>query len=76
MMSSPFGPFLIDTRKSIVLNSGGFHLNEWTHVTFVFLTVSFSVSNPTPLSIGVKINPSVLYSNNSSRCFCKIVLHP
>ena len=31
----PFLSFLMDTRKSIVLNSGGFHLNDFSHVNFL-----------------------------------------
>jgi len=48
-----------------VLNSGGFHLNECSHVTFLIGADSPSVEPPTPKVAGVNIKPSILYSRVS-----------
>jgi hypothetical protein len=60
---------IVDKRKSTVLNSAGFHLKECSHVTRVFGLGFPIVFVPTPIFAGVKMRPSVLYSNTPSCSF-------
>ena len=55
--------FTIVTRKSIVLASAGFHLNDSGHVILVLgPAASPPASPPAGASAGVKMMPSVVYS--------------
>ena len=59
----PLESFTIVARKSIVLASAGFHLNDIGHVILVFgPAASPPASPPAGASAGVKMMPSVLYS--------------
>ena len=60
----PFESFTMVARKSMVLASVGFHLNDSGHVILVFgPAASPPASPPTGASAGVKMMPSVMYSN-------------
>ena len=65
------------TKKSTVLNSAGFHLNEDSHVDFTmgpgFPPIVFP---PTGNNDGVKMSPSVLYAKTPSFIFDNILEHP
>ena len=64
------------TKKSIVLNSAGFHLNDKSQVDLYNGPALPIKLLPAPVSDGVKIKPSVLYSNSPSFIFDKIIEHP
>ena len=72
MISDPFSFFFTDTKKSIVLYFAGFHLNEYSHVILNGSIYSPILSDATPRFAGVKIKPSVSYSNKLSRSFAKM----
>ena len=65
------------TKKSIVLNSGGFHLNEYFQGILLFGPGGPPNSvPPTANAAGVKIKPSVLYSKSPSALSVNIFEHP
>ena len=70
-----FSSFLTEIRKSIVLNSAGFHLNECSHVVLFGLVVEPIKLEPTPNNEGVRISPSVSYSYILLSILSKTFLH-
>ena len=59
----------------MVLNSSGFHLNEYSHVNFFNGLATPILLLPTPNKVGVNIKPSTLYGNSPSLYRCQIKPH-
>ena len=77
VLGCPLVSFTTVARKSMVLASVGFHLNDIGHVILVLgPAASPPASPPTGAFAGVKIMPSVVYSNAlESICDMSVAQH-